>query len=211
LGEYLTASAARRRRIVEDQKYPPAFQVARYTEAEKAIVEFLTTGRDAARLERRRAALVAATPRSPHEAEKRRACVEAITAFEAILGSLDFDLDQVEILKAEPSASLSFSGVDVSIRPEIVLRRRNKRGTTRGCMKLYFSKTHPLDESAGGYVSALLGTFARQENPDEVDRGLLVVVDVFGGRIFQAPRATKRRLDDVSVACEEIANWWGVV
>lgn len=65
LGEYLTATASRRRKIVEDQKYPPPFQVARYTEAEKAIVEFLTTGRDAARLERRKAALVAAVPTMP--------------------------------------------------------------------------------------------------------------------------------------------------
>jgi hypothetical protein len=36
----------------------------------------------------------------------------------------------------------------------------------------------------------------------------MLVVDVFAGKVFAAPQAASRRLDDVGAACEEIAVRW---
>lgn len=44
LGEYLTATPARRRRIVHDAKYPSTFMVARYTTAENTIADWICSG-----------------------------------------------------------------------------------------------------------------------------------------------------------------------
>jgi hypothetical protein len=43
LGEFLTAAASRRRKILMDQKYPSSFIVARYNDAESAISECLSS------------------------------------------------------------------------------------------------------------------------------------------------------------------------
>ncbi len=42
LGEYLTASASRRRKIIFDAKYPSNFIIQRYKDAESAIAEYYT-------------------------------------------------------------------------------------------------------------------------------------------------------------------------
>lgn len=44
LGEYMTATPARRRQIVRDQKNPPAFKAARYKPARETIVSYLEDG-----------------------------------------------------------------------------------------------------------------------------------------------------------------------
>jgi hypothetical protein len=51
LGEYMTATPLRRRRIIQDQKRPKDYIVPRYTEAQDAIVAYLSaTARDDVRL-----------------------------------------------------------------------------------------------------------------------------------------------------------------
>lgn len=40
LGEYLVATASRRRQILRDQKRPPDFKVVRYADAQRAIVDY---------------------------------------------------------------------------------------------------------------------------------------------------------------------------
>lgn len=209
LGEYLTVGAGRRRKIIEDQKHPQPFQVARYTEAERAIVEYLAR-RDLAALEARRTRLAQTPAKSEYDAERRQLCIEAIDAFEDVLDELD--LDGIQAAAAPPSPDyLVFAGVDVSVRPEVLLARSGRSGPAVGCMKLYFSKNHPLDEKAGAYVSTLLGQFAQRNLTGKVSDDLLLTVDVFGGTVFTAPKARTRRLEDIVAACEEIAIRWGSV
>ena len=82
-----------------------------------------------------------------------------------------------------------------------------------GCIKLYFAKNNPLDDRSGSYVAAVLAEFAARNlaGDGRVDGSLVLVLDIFAGRVFTAPRARKRRLDDVSAACEEIAARWATI
>ena len=81
-----------------------------------------------------------------------------------------------------------------------------------GLLKLYFSKHHPLDERSGQYIATLLSAFAEQHLAPlgPLDARRMLVVDVFAGRAYSAPRARTRRLCDVRHACEEIAARWAV-
>ncbi|MBI5068688.1 MAG: hypothetical protein HZB56_10650 [Deltaproteobacteria bacterium] len=209
LGEYLTASAGRRRKIVEDQKHPPTFQIARYTEAERAIVSFLVD-RDLAALEASSLRLSRLPARSEFDAERRQLCVEAIEAFQDVLEVLP--LDEARATEAPTSAPyLVVAGVDVSVRPELTVARSGRGGARVGCIKLYFSKNHPLDEKAGAYVSTLLALFAQEHVSGTADDELLLTVDVFGGKVFCAPKARVKRLEDIRAACEEISVRWDSV
>jgi hypothetical protein len=212
LGEYLTATPSRRRRIIFDQKHPPPYQVTRYREAERAIVEYFVGGQDPKTLEKYRKRLADARPETEFDAQKVQLCMEAIDAFEDGLDLLN--LDDVTALAGQPDPDhLEFAGVSVSVRPEIVLVGSDRRGPRAGCIKFYFGKTSPLDERSGPYVSTVLAAFAERNvaAKGRVDDRLVVTWDVFARRIYVAPKARARRLDDVTAACEEIAARWSSV
>jgi hypothetical protein len=213
LGEYLTATPARRRRIIYDQKHPPTFQVIRYRDAERAIVEYLVGGQDLKVLEKARTRLAATVPESEFEAQTVHLCAEALEAFEDSLDALDV-LDAVTVVPGQSDPEqMEFSGVYVSVRPEIVLVRPDRADPRVGCLKLYFGKTGPLDDRSGPYVSTVLAAFAEKHlaSKGRVGNRLVVTLDVFARKVVVAPKARARRLDDVAAACEEIAARWGSV
>lgn len=209
LGEYLTATPARRKRIIYEQKHPPTFQVIRYREAERAIVDYLVGGQDEKILEKARTRLAATVPESEFEAQKVQLCTEALEAFEDCLDMLDLDGLALTAGQSDPD-QLEFAGVNVSVRPEIVLVGEDRGGPRVGCIKLYFGKTGPLDDRSGPYVSTVLAAFAERNlaAKGRVDSRLVLTVDVFARKTFAAPKARARRLDDIAAACEEIAARW---
>jgi len=215
LGEYLVATAARRRQIIRDQKYPPEVQVIRYGDAQRAVVDHLINGRDdpgvLSRHLHRLAEWEPGPDNSDYDAQRNRDCRDAVEAFIAMIGSLP-SLDGFSVSAGPPdSPRLAAGGVSISVRPEVIIRGVCRSGDpVVGAVKLHFSKSFRLDERAGGYVGTMLHQFGEQHL---VGRGHAVprnfhVVDVFGGSVFTAPRAFARRRSDVEAACEEIASRW---
>lgn len=205
LGEYLKAGPARRRKIVQDQKRPPTFQVIRYTEAESAIVESLLAD-DVTVLDDAVDALQSTTPISKYDDQRITLCIEAIEAFRRI------DLSGLGIptfVHPSPApATLSIAGVEVSVRPSVAARLKTRNGARLGLGKVYISKSFELDDDAGEYVAAVMRHFA-DVHYGTTDHRKVFVIDVFAGRVFVAPKAITRRMEDVEAACEEIAARWG--
>ncbi len=79
-----------------------------------------------------------------------------------------------------------------------------------GAIKLYFSKSNPLNGDAANYVGAtiheFLQTFLDPQGTAKPRDCLLI--DVFAESIFVAPRATKKRQKELADACHEIAAVW---
>ncbi|MCG3125575.1 MAG: hypothetical protein CHACPFDD_00400 [Phycisphaerae bacterium] len=213
LGEYMIASPARRRRIVADQKRPREFIVTRYRDAVGAMLEFLAAGaRDDRVITRAIANLEARAVSTDFQSQDRDLCIEALESF---LDTVDqLDLRGVTVRPGDSDAPpLLIGGVSVSVRPEIVVTGQNRNGGTVGCVKLYLSKSFPLNGVAGAYIGAVLTRFAEEYLAGGAtgDYRLCVVVDVFGQHVFTAPRAVQRRQADIEAACEEIALLWNVV
>ncbi|MCP3137267.1 hypothetical protein [Pyxidicoccus xibeiensis] len=212
LGEYLTATPARRKRIIYDQKHPPEQQYLRYPEASHAITDFLCRGLDLSILRDHQRRFACSVPQTEFEAQRLQLCSEALERFADLVPWLDLNETIISAVGAEPPC-LEMAGVTISVRPEVVLQRMDKHGNARvGLMKLYFAKHHPLDERSGQYIGTMLQRFAEQHlcQLGPCDHRLIQVVDVFAGTIFTAPRAHIRRLSDVVLACEEIAERWSV-
>ena len=210
LGEYLTATPARRRQIVKEQKYPPTYQVIRYNDAEEAIAEFLLGNRDPSILDRHVKTLRRATPSSDYDAQRIELCIDAIESFREL--APDLSLPGLRIKRSASDASqLRIGGVNVSVRPEVILGSASDEEGRTGLIKLYLSKSYSLDERSGLYVAAVARRYAEKYLDGAVDPDLVLVVDVFAQAVFSAPKAVKRRFADVEAACEEISARWSTV
>jgi hypothetical protein len=210
LGQYLTARPALRKRIIHAQKHPCDPKYLRYPEAAQAIVEFLCGDRDEALLRYHQHRLLHALPEYDFDAHRLVLCTEALQHFLKASGELALT-HAVASPADEGLPPLALAGVSIHVRPELLLRCVDRHGVMRsGLLKLYFSKHTPLDEASGQYIATVLQLFAEQhlKQRGEVDHRLVRVFDVFAGKVFVAPRAQRRRLGDVQLACEEIAARW---
>ena len=212
LGEYLTASPVRRRRIIRDQREPRPFVVNRYRQARKAIRAYLKTGGAQPELIAEMAELLeAAEPESNFAAQDARCSAEALEAFMELAEALALDDVYIE-RPSGPYPYLSVAGVGVSIRPDLILRGVDGRGRPfAGAIKIHIAKTHPLSEEAGAYVATLLRRYLCQTESVGVSPAHCMVLDVFSHRIHRAPRAFRRRMGAIEAACEEIGQRWGHV
>ena len=215
LGEYMTAGPNRRRRIVRDQRDPKPFIVAMYNEARAAIVRHLLARQedDGIIVE----AIDGLSRVAGDDEWKARAAAVSIEALEAYL-DMDAEVIDEAVDVTDPEGAdrrLEFAGVEVSVNPDVLLTTFDRDGRPRvGGVKVYIGKTISLDADAGDYVSTVVRRWVDTYLADErrrTERRLCRVIDVFGNRVFQAPQAYKRRMDNVSAACEEIALRWSAV
>jgi hypothetical protein len=212
LGEYMTATPLRRRRIIFDQQRPKTFIVPRYTEAQEAITKYLVGGKqDTALLASEIERLSGAPSATEWEAQRKRLCAEALERFLDVADEIDLS-DQTLSAGGNDQPRLQVGGLDVSVRPEVIVRATNRSGEAAGgALKLYFSKTIPLNQEGGEYIAAMVYQFVDTHvTPGHADSRICRVIDVFGGQFFTAPRAVARRRRELWAACEEIARAWEV-
>lgn len=209
LGEYLTATPARRRRIVLDQQNPQPFIVTRYGDAREAIVNFMASGmldREKLLLEARR--LRMEDGGSDFSRQDREASAEAIHGFLAVASQIDFRDSVIVRVQSSSSESMEIAGVTVSIRPDVYLKNFIT-GEVVGAVKLHFPKTTPLDQNASEYVATALRVFLEQEKgATAVNFKQCYVVDVSTGLVTHAPRSFAKKMNDIAAACDEIDARW---
>ena len=88
-------------------------------------------------------------------------------------------------------------------------RKRSEGGEAWGCVKLVFSKTHPMSDDAAECAGALLYEYMRENFGEKaVSREHCFVVDVFANKCVTAPKSVIARMRDIVAACEEIARAW---
>lgn len=218
LGEYAAESnPSRRRRIVRDQKRPKNFIVPYYDPVRDAVVSYIAN--DEANLSPLRDAinkLEGESPTSTWKEQRLQSCLDTIAAFRS---QFDTVLGQEEIYavparKTDP-ASIQVEGVKVSIRPDLLVYGKDGRGKEIvGAIKLHFSKGHPLNDTSGKYVATLLHRHVEERlasNGLYPSRKWCLVLDIFEGERFTAPRSYKRRRKNLAAACEEIRTIWPLV
>src|SRR6185437_3059249 len=152
----MTATPARRRQILRDQKNPVAFKAARYKDARAAIVKFMKHGM----IDVDEAHSTAVELRNDHSGtdfavHDRQLSAEAIDGFLSISKKVEFDGLSVDGGDAFASEMLNIGGTKVSMRPDALLRDE-ATGDIVGCVKLNFSKTSPLQDKSAEYVATAL-------------------------------------------------------
>lgn len=206
LAEYAVAPAGRRRTLLRDQRYPPTYKVASYSEAYSAIAEALVCGRDVKVLDayiedwsRRKAS-------SAFQAASFKLWCAAAVAFKNLLAG--GALEQYEFEDGVRDAHIDVGGVKVSIRPDALIT-----SPATGALKLCFSKVSPLTADQGNrfgsasYAAAVLHQWVGTRVQEAPPKACLVV-DVFAGTVHRAPMHFVRRRSDLTASCEEISKLW---
>lgn len=205
LAEYAVASAARRRMLLQDQRYPPPYKAATYSEAYSTIADALVRG-DPTVLDGRIEEWSLRIPTSPFHATSYRLWCESAAAFKRLLtgdafGGLTFEGGSRE-------EYVDIGGVKVSVRPDAIVT-----APAGGALKIYLSRGVPLTADDGArlgsasYAAALLHQWVGTWLGDASTKSCLLV-DVFAGKVHRAPTHFLRRRKDLAASCDEIAKLW---
>ena len=209
LGEYLVAKPGRRHTIIRNQKAPKKFIVARYPDAVRAIQRHITEEHENPdQLNKAIRTLSTANHESKWKQETASLCAKALFAFMSIADEVP--TNGYKAIKGEDSPEkMRLKGVDVSVRPEILLVDPDHNDQIVGGIKFHLGKGKELGDSADFIGSVLYRYLAEVlSNEASVSHKNCFVVDVFAGEIYMAPRAYKRNMNDVSAACKEISALW---
>jgi len=119
------------------------------------------------------------------------------------------------VLGAHSAPKLTFHNVEISVRPEIVLRGAGPKGKKWvGAWKLHFSKQHPHDANSAAFVSAIVQEYCRVHlaEADEIVNPLYCkVIDIASGNVFPGIKATAALMKDVSAECQNLAGVWETI
>jgi hypothetical protein len=213
LGQYVVCpSPARRRRIIQDQKYPSKAIVPMYRLAEEPLVDFFTGGgRDGAVIDRAVVGLRSNGSGTSWAISDRRNTADALDAVIALSPKLPFD--GVNYVRGpEQAPCLHVKSVDVSVLPNFLLHFQHRGVACVGALKLHFPKSDDsaLEREGGEYVSTLLQRWLIEHGPAgrKVMPSHCLSVDVFRRAVIPAPTANTRRMANIVAACEEIAAHW---
>ena len=209
LGEYLTATPSRRKRIIEDQQQPKTFIAARYSDAREEIVDYLSNGmNDDSEILTAVKNLRISNGGSEFAEQDRQASATAIEDFLEASENLDLEGFVIESGESTSSTTMEVSGVDISMRPDAILKDPES-GRVVGCIKLHFPKTSPLTPQAAEYVATAMRVYLESaEENSVIDHSKCYVVDVPTQQVVNAPKAFKRKMHDIEAACEEIDARW---
>jgi hypothetical protein len=207
LAEYVQATPLRRRAIVKMAKRPMTFIVRRYELARFFAKEFFKAKFDKGVLDlgikKIKDSKGKGNPDMP---------VESLERLKAMSFS-ELDIQDLTIHDYQGSnPKLKYSGIAVSVYPDLVLRGTTSRGKkVVGVVKFHFSSSFRLSDETSINACVMLHEFTERfivETGEEVARDLCLLVDPFAGTVSTAPSAVTRRLNTITVACEEVSFWW---
>ena len=214
LSEYLVAKGARQRSILRNQKFPNIAGMY-YAEAANAVSACLASNlEDTSRIAQQIRVLEQQSPETAGAIRRVNSNIDALESFEALLDDIDLKGATAELGEQKPE-KLVMHGVDISVRPEIILRGAGKSGKEQvGALKIHFSRTFPLTEVSGGYVAAVLQRYAEDkliEGDEIVGPAYCFVIDIGSGTVHSSVKATARRLKDIESDCKNIAAIWPTI
>ena len=207
----VTPSATRRRRIIHDQKHPSDVIVARYRQANPAIVEYLTQGCDASVIDQAVIRLRGDNSGTDWALEDRQLTADALDHFLELARDLPKD-DVIYAAGPSDAAKLMVDGVSVSVRPDVIITGTKRGKRFSGALKLHFTKNEEsaLGRKGAEFVAILMFEWLRQFGPANASplHSHCISVDVFRRATVTAPKAVTRRWDEISAGCQEIAARW---
>lgn len=209
LVEYLHSSPSRRTAIIKTAISPPVFLIDRYGVTQRVARQALSS-RSIEPLQLAHEVVARKIARNQSHKSRIANTLESLESAKLLLR----DFIGSDFGYARPSsidASYEIEGINVRISPTSIVFVRNPSGGMEvGILKLHCSKSFRLGAIAAADYGALLHWYTDAKlglmgppNPD-----LCIILDVFSGEKFKAPKSFKMRRRTISEACQEIADRW---
>lgn len=216
LGEYLIqTNPIRRRSIIKDQKLgnPPA--QPRYRKALAPIRDVLADS--SFDPEPAHAAIESLRTEPPGTDWVNDDNSKTADALEHFLNITDqFPLTGFTYCPGTHQArKLTLGGVEISVRPDIILTGRYGGREIVGGIKFHYTvdENKALGDQGGKYVATLVRQWLAEHGPQErhPHQNFCYSVDVFQEQVVAAPAAYDRLYQQMQAACEEIALRWDAI
>lgn len=211
LAEYaVEPGSVRRRNIIADQIVERPYKRVTYEEGRRALTRFFvnpaSTPEQLIRMAEGLRDQVASNPEMDKQDKRSLYCsARALEAFEMIADDVK-GTKAVAVPGGKGPSRLTWSGVQVSVRPDICLL---KPGTEQriGAVKFHFSVDHRLPPKALKYAATILRAYLIDQG-DTPKPTLCVAVDVMATEYESAPQGMKPILRELQASCKEIAQLW---
>jgi len=213
LGEFLFASAAKKRSILKTFKFPSTFKIARYSTPKSAFVDYmLDEHHDTNIFKLKRELVLLRKADTPWKVNTIQCCLQAIEDLLQCTG-----LHLVPYLQYKAQAGLprgtksrNIENVTVHIAPDIILLDK-KTQKIAGGIKLVFSKSRAVDFQEGVAISCIVKDHIEKIYGAPVSGNNCITIDVFHRRCIPASENAKPIADQVKKACREISELWPTI
>lgn len=206
IAEYLRADSVRRRRIIEDQKSPMEFIVTRYSEARKAIVNYLSNNFDKSILENEIEQLNQKTTGTNFQENDIASSILALKSMIAF--EIPDNWKELNFSLCTQSMELNFNDVKINVNPDILIQGKLKGKEIKGGIKLYIGKTNPLKLEDMKVVSTLVHQVLENKLSEPPNLVWCISIDVFSKSLCSAPKSYKNIRKNIEFACEELSIVW---
>lgn len=213
LGEFLFASAAKKRSIVKTFKYPSTFKIARYSTPKSAFVDYmLDEQHDASIFKLKRELVLLRKADTPWKVNTIQCCLQAIEDLLQCAGMHLVPYLQYKSQAGLPKGAKSrnIENVTVHIAPDIILIDK-KTAQIAGGIKLVFSKSRAVDFQEGVAISCTVKDHIEKFYGQTVPGNNCITIDVFHRRCIPAAENAKPIADQVKKACKEIRELWPTI
>lgn len=216
LAEYITATPTRRKKILQESKFPKEYIITRYKEArelsKKYISGIITTSdvREEIKRFEKEAAQFAKTQGAEFKFQDSSNSAESLRQ---LLKTPIPKFKNADIsLNDEKKKYLTIKGVLVSVNPDLILKYDDAL-TYVGAIKLNITKSTKLTSEGQKMVCILLYEYVKkfyayQGSAEVADFKLCQSFDVFKQQFDVCPSSMKNRLQNIEDACDEIASRW---
>jgi hypothetical protein len=221
LMEYMAALPSRQRKIVDDQKNPQANKpkMTWCAGARKAIIEFFASGcsdesildNEIEKLQEKIESIEEKDSKKlESKTNKLQVEIDAINSFKGLHKQIDLKGIIFSKVSKRPKY-LDFSGVHVSVRPEILVVTKSWEHI--GCLKLYFTKNRRLKEDEAEFLCAILNHYADTHlSPNHsANPKACIAIDVFGKKVFTASQNTPFHTGRIRKSCQQIRETWASI
>lgn len=214
LAEYHVAQGARQRSILRDQKFRN-FGGMYYAEAARAVTSCLASNlEDTSGISQQIRILEQQSPDTAGAMRRISSNIDALESFEEMLDDIDLKGATAELGEQRPD-KLVMHGVNISVRPEIILRGTGKSGRKQvGALKVHFPRTFPLTVVSAGFVAAVLQRYSGDkliEADEIVGPSYCFVIDIGSRTVHPPVKATAARLKGLESDCQNIAAIWPTI
>lgn len=213
LGEFMESSFVRRRSILRQAKFPQDYIGPRYDPAQKAAARYLAGAPgDRQALESEIEALLQGSAKSQWFKNRQKLCAQALDCVLDLEASLKPDSLAVSI-GCNRAHRVNIGGVSVIVMPDLLVHGAGRDGEFLGALKFRYGKTNPISQEWAANSATTLHQFVESlgDGDRRVDRRHCKVIDVFAGKVYEAPVSYSERRKDIEAACWHIKEIWSRV
>lgn len=212
LADFTRGSEAKKRSIIRQQKNPAKIIVARYGLAKARCRKFIALRGDISPVLLGIEQLKAKKTETDWQVNDKKVSLEAMErVIKLKLPNLLQDLDSYEILPKFPFNYFIFSGVNIIVSPDLIVKGTIGGKTYIGAVKIHVSKSTPFAADESKYVGTCIYNYLSSFVKDEdiiVLPELCLCIDVFADSIISAPKNIDYVNSKLGEYCLEIIKIW---